>query len=171
MRRLLMAAGVLAVAVPAGIVAVSMLPAGAAVTPIGGGVYTLAAAASGKCVDVPSSSTTSGTQLQQYGCGDGTKTNQLWTFTASAAASGKFLVKSVATGLCVSTKDGSTARNNPIVEGTCSYVARMRTTRRWATRTATARTRLSTAPPRSTTTASSCGAAASAMATASTSAT
>ena len=63
---------------------------------------------SGRCIDVPSGTTTSGTQLQQYGCGDGTKTNQLWTFTASSAASGKYLVKSVASGLCVSDKDSST---------------------------------------------------------------
>ena len=78
-----------------------------------------------RCIDVPSSSTTSGTQLQQYGCGDGTKTNQLWTFTASSATTGKYLVKSVATGLCISDKDGSTAGNNPIVEETCSDIARM----------------------------------------------
>ncbi|MFC4071092.1 rhamnogalacturonan lyase family protein [Actinoplanes subglobosus] len=169
----LVAAGVLTVAVPAGLVAVSMLPADAATTPVAGGVYTLASGSSGKCVDVtgasadnsaplvqtacnaaltnhqwkavaqangqfnlangnsgrcvdvPSAGTTSGLQLQQYGCGDGTKTNQLWTFTASTAATGKFLVKSVATGLCVSNKDGSTAGNNPIVQETCSDIARM----------------------------------------------
>ncbi|WP_237108316.1 right-handed parallel beta-helix repeat-containing protein, partial [Nonomuraea sp. MG754425] len=46
-------------------------------------------------------------------------------FSASSAASGKFLVRSVATGLCVSNKDGSTAGNNPIVQETCSDVARM----------------------------------------------
>ncbi|MBG0565401.1 RICIN domain-containing protein [Actinoplanes sp. NEAU-A11] len=149
-----------------------MLPASAGVAPAAGGVYTLASAASGKCVDVagastansallvqvacdsaataqqwtavarasgqfnlsngnsgrcvdvPSGSTVSGTQLQQYGCGDGLKTNQLWTFSASSAA-GKHLVKSVATGLCVSNRDGSTAGNNPIVQETCADVARM----------------------------------------------
>ncbi|XVV09849.1 RICIN domain-containing protein [Actinoplanes sp. CA-131856] len=172
--RKLIAASALAVAVPFGVVALSMLPSeAAATTPVGGGVYTLASSSSGKCVDVtgasadnsalliqvacdaaatnqrwkavaqangqfnlangksgrcvdvPSASTTSGTQLQQYGCGDGLKTNQLWTFAASTAASGKFLVKSVATGLCVSNRDGSTAGNNPIVEETCSDIARM----------------------------------------------
>ncbi|GAA0461084.1 rhamnogalacturonan lyase [Actinoplanes capillaceus] len=173
LRRGLIAAGVLAVAVPAGIVTVSMIPAAAATTPVAGGVYTLASGSSGKCadvagastassallvqlacnaaatnqqwtarqqnsgqfqlvngnstrcIDVPSSTTVSGTQLQQYGCGDATKNNQLWTFTASTAASGKFLVKSVASGLCISNKDGSTAGNNPIVQETCSDVARM----------------------------------------------
>jgi pectin methylesterase-like acyl-CoA thioesterase len=90
-----------------------------------GGQYQLVNGNSGKCIDVPSASSTSGTQLQQYSCGDSTKTNQLWTFAASTAASGKYLVRSVATGLCISDKDGSTAGNNPIVEETCSDIARM----------------------------------------------
>ncbi|KUL23950.1 RICIN domain-containing protein [Actinoplanes awajinensis] len=92
------------------------------------GQFQLVNANSGKCIDVPSSSSTSGTQLQQYSCGDNTKNNQLWTFTASTAATGKYLVKSVATGLCLSNKDGSTAGNNPIVEETCSDIARMQWT-------------------------------------------
>ncbi|NUS14120.1 MAG: pectin esterase [Streptomyces sp.] len=79
----------------------------------------------GRCIDVPGGAATSGLQLQQYGCGDGTKTNQLWTFSASGAAPGKYLVKSVATGLCISDKDGSTAGTNPIVQETCSDIARM----------------------------------------------
>ncbi|MEU4694067.1 RICIN domain-containing protein [Actinoplanes sp. NPDC023714] len=161
------------ITVPLVILGISMIPAGAAVAPVANGVYTLAAGASGKCVDVagasaenaallvqlacgttatnqqwkavpqangqfnlangnsgrcvdvPSASTVSGTQLQQYGCGDGLKTNQLWTFSASGAASGKYLIKSVATGLCISDKDGSTAGNNPIVQETCSDISRM----------------------------------------------
>ncbi|MEU4426153.1 RICIN domain-containing protein [Actinoplanes sp. NPDC024001] len=172
-RRGVIAAGAVVVAVPTAMVAISMLPAAAAVAPVAGGVYTLASASSGKCVDVtgastansallvqvscnaaatdqqwkavaqasgqfnlangnsgrcadvPSASTVSGTQLQQYGCGDGQKTNQLWTFAASSAAAGKYLIKSVATGLCVSNRDGSTAGNNPVVQETCADVARM----------------------------------------------
>ncbi|MFB9451261.1 RICIN domain-containing protein [Dactylosporangium vinaceum] len=159
--------------VPIAVIAVTAWPSQAATAPTGGGVYTLASGASGKCIDVvgastansallvqtacnvaaadqqwravaqasgrfnlangnggrcidvPSSSTASGVQLQQYGCGDGTKVNQLWTFTASAVAAGKYVIKSVATGLCVSDKDGSTAGNNPIVQETCSDIARM----------------------------------------------
>ncbi|WP_304524605.1 RICIN domain-containing protein [Dactylosporangium sp. AC04546] len=91
----------------------------------GSSQYTLMNVSSTRCVDVPNSATTSGLQLQQWGCGDGTKTNQLWTFTASTAAAGKYLIKNVATGLCVSDKDGSTAGNNPIVQETCADVARM----------------------------------------------
>ncbi|MEU8244527.1 RICIN domain-containing protein [Actinoplanes missouriensis] len=161
------------IAVPAVVVGISMIPASAAVAPVADGVYTLAAGASGKCVDVtgastanaallvqvacgttatdqqwkavarpngqfnlvngnsgrcvdvPSASTVSGTHLQQYGCGDGLKTNQLWTFSASGAASGKYLIRNVATGMCVSDKDGSTAGNNPIVQETCSDISRM----------------------------------------------
>ncbi|MBV1850747.1 pectinesterase family protein [Catellatospora tritici] len=78
---------------------------------------------SGMCVDVPGASTTSGTQLQQWGCA--AQTNQLWTFTASSAASGKYLVVSAATAQCVSDKDGSTAGNNPIVQESCADIARM----------------------------------------------
>ncbi|GIF23460.1 pectinesterase [Actinoplanes tereljensis] len=95
------------------------------VTAQNSGQFQLVNGNSTKCIDVPSSSTTSGTQLQQYSCGDATKNNQLWTFTASAAAAGKYQIKSVASGLCISDKDGSTAGNNPIVEETCSDIARM----------------------------------------------
>jgi pectate lyase len=77
-----------------------------------------------RCADVPSG-TGSGAQLQQWGCGDGTKVNQRFSFSASAAASGKFTVTGAATGLCVSDRDGSTAGNNPIIQEACSDVARM----------------------------------------------
>jgi pectate lyase len=90
----------------------------------GSSQFNLVNGLSSRCIDVPSGSTTSGTPLQQYGCGDGTKVNQLWTFTASTAASGKYLVKSAVSGLCLSDKDGSTAGNNPIVEETCSDISR-----------------------------------------------
>ncbi|WP_204358977.1 pectinesterase family protein [Streptosporangium sp. 'caverna'] len=93
-----------------------------------GSAFTLANVGSGRCVDVPGSSTVSGTQLQQWGCGDGTKPPQQWTFAPSSAASGKYLVRSVVSGLCVANRDGSTAGNNPIVEETCSDVARMQWT-------------------------------------------
>ncbi len=78
---------------------------------------------SGKCIDVPSASSASGVQLWQYTCGN--SANQQWTFTASSAAAGKYVVKSVSSGLCLSDKDGSTAGNNPIVQETCADIARM----------------------------------------------
>ncbi|MEV0563835.1 RICIN domain-containing protein [Dactylosporangium sp. NPDC050588] len=55
----------------------------------------------------------------------GVSTNQQWTFTASSAAAGKYIVKSVSSGLCLSDKDGSTAGGNPIVQETCADIARM----------------------------------------------
>ncbi|MBB2949226.1 hypothetical protein FB565_009031 [Actinoplanes lutulentus] len=191
-RRLVVLAG--GIAIPALILGISMIPASAAVTPVANGVYTLAAGASGKCidvvgsstansallvqvacgtattqqwkavaqaggqfnlvngnsgrcVDVPSGSTVSGTQLQQYGCGDGLKTNQLWTFAASSAAAGKFLIKSVASGLCISDKDGSTAGNNPIVEETCSDISRMQWSFNYISGPTTPTTAPTTTPP------------------------
>ncbi len=86
--------------------------------------YQLVNLNSGKCIDVPSASTTSGVQLQQYSCG-APQANRQWTFSASAATPGKYRITSVATGLCISDKDGSTAGNNPIVQETCSDIARM----------------------------------------------
>jgi hypothetical protein len=88
------------------------------------GRFTLASVNSGRCIDVPSGAATSGLQLQQWGCASA-QTNQQWAFTASSAAAGKFRVSSGATSLCVSDKDGSTAGNNPIVQETCSDIARM----------------------------------------------
>jgi pectinesterase len=88
-----------------------------------GSVFTLANINSGQCIDVPGGATTSGLQLQQWGCGAG-QTNQQWTFAASTVA-GKYRVVSVRTALCVSDRDGSTAGNNPIVQETCSDLARM----------------------------------------------
>jgi pectin methylesterase-like acyl-CoA thioesterase len=87
------------------------------------GAFGLVNGNSGKCVDIPYSATTTGTQLWQWTCG--ASANQTWSFTASAAASGKFLIKSALNGLCVSNKDGSTAGNNPIVQETCSDISRM----------------------------------------------
>ncbi|WP_426511312.1 RICIN domain-containing protein [Dactylosporangium sp. McL0621] len=87
------------------------------------GAYGLVGVAGGKCVDVPNSSATAGTQLWQWTCG--ASANQTWQLTASTAAAGKYLIKSAASNLCVSDKDGSTAGNNPIVQEACSDIARM----------------------------------------------
>ncbi|GAA1595723.1 pectinesterase family protein [Actinoplanes couchii] len=87
------------------------------------GGFGLVNTTSAKCVDVPYSTTDQGTQLWQWTCG--ASANQTWTFTASTAAPGKYLIRSAANGLCVSDKDGSTAGNNPIVQETCSDIARM----------------------------------------------
>ncbi|MGA5761610.1 RICIN domain-containing protein [Nonomuraea bangladeshensis] len=86
------------------------------------GAYGLVNVNSGRCVDVPDNSPGSGVQLWQWTCGG--STNQTWTLTPSTVAD-RFLVRSAQSGLCVSNKDGSTAGNNPIVQETCSDIARM----------------------------------------------
>ncbi|MET0415097.1 MAG: RICIN domain-containing protein, partial [Actinoplanes sp.] len=114
-------------------------------TVTGSSQFTLANGNGGRCIDVPSGASTNGLQLQQYGCGDNNKTNQLWTVTASSAAAGKFLVKSAASGLCISNKDGSTAGNNPIVQETCSDISRMQ----WSFNQVSGPTSPTTPPPTS----------------------
>ena len=88
----------------------------------GSSTWSTSTAAGASTCPVP---TTSGLQLQQWGCGDGTQTNQQWTLRRVGRGTGKYRIISVATGLCVSDKDGSTAGNNPIVQETCSAIARM----------------------------------------------
>ncbi|WP_433428313.1 RICIN domain-containing protein [Nonomuraea sp. CA-141351] len=80
--------------------------------------YTLRNLNSGRCVDVPNGAATSGLRLQQWGCGDGTKSNQLWRFVASG--SGTYQVISVATGLCMSDEGASTASGAAIIQETCT---------------------------------------------------
>ncbi|GAA3234293.1 RICIN domain-containing protein [Dactylosporangium siamense] len=87
------------------------------------GAYGLVNTGSGKCADVPYSTTTTGTQLWQWTCG--ASANQTWQFTTSTAATGKYLIKSTANGLCAANKDGSTAGNNPIIQEPCADIARM----------------------------------------------
>ncbi|WP_050795834.1 RICIN domain-containing protein [Parafrankia sp. EUN1f] len=87
------------------------------------GGFALVNGKSGRCVDVPSASKVAGTQLWQWSCHAGT--NQTWKFSSSSAAAGKYLVRSVSSGLCMSNRDGSTAGNNPIVQEPCSDIARM----------------------------------------------
>ncbi|MEO3860766.1 RICIN domain-containing protein [Acrocarpospora sp. B8E8] len=86
------------------------------------GAFGLVNLNSGKCVDVPNYSTASGVQLWQWTCG--ASSNQTWTLTPSST-SDRYLVRSNLNGLCVSNQGGSTAGNNPIVQETCSDIARM----------------------------------------------
>jgi pectin methylesterase-like acyl-CoA thioesterase len=88
------------------------------------GKYQLVNVHSGMCIDVPGASTTSGVQLQQWGCGTA-QNNQLWSLTASGTAAGKYEVTNASSGQCLSDQNSSTAGNNPIVQETCSDVARM----------------------------------------------
>nr|WP_211244168.1 arabinofuranosidase catalytic domain-containing protein [Actinospica robiniae] len=89
-----------------------------------GGKYNLVNVGSGMCIDDPGNSTTSGAQLQQWGCG-AAQSNQLWSLTGSSATPGKYEVINAASSECLSDQGGSTAGNNPIVQETCSDIARM----------------------------------------------
>ncbi|GIH11066.1 hypothetical protein Rhe02_91330 [Rhizocola hellebori] len=87
------------------------------------GAFGLVNVNSGRCVDVPNASSAAGIQLWQWTCG--ASSNQTWSFTASTAASGKYLIRSASSGLCASDKDGSTAGGNPIVQEACSDISRI----------------------------------------------
>jgi hypothetical protein len=82
----------------AAVTAVSIMPSQAATAPSAGGVYTLAAASSSKCIDVTDSSTASGGLLQQWGC-HSTQTNQ--QFKASQVSSGVYNLINVNSSKCV----------------------------------------------------------------------
>lgn len=82
----------------------------------GSSTYELMSVGSGKCLDVPDSSTTSGIQLQQYTCVG--STNQLWHFTASGT--GTYQIISASNGLCLSDLNASTTAGNPVIQETCT---------------------------------------------------
>ncbi|MEU6078495.1 RICIN domain-containing protein [Micromonospora sp. NPDC047074] len=92
-------------ATPAAVVALVVLPAAEAATaPVNGGVYTLAVAASGKCLEVAGGSVDNGGLLQQAACSAGA-TRQQWKVVASAD---RFNLVNVGSGRCVDVPSGST---------------------------------------------------------------
>ncbi|GAA1593334.1 pectinesterase family protein [Actinoplanes couchii] len=137
----------------AAMITIPTSPARAAVAPAAGGTYTLVSGSSGKCLTVSSGNllvqtacatgntaqqfkvTAQGSgftigacveaaaQLVQNACSGSAV--QTWTFTASTAAAGKYLVKNAGTGLCMTNKDASTAGNNPIVQQACSDISQI----------------------------------------------
>ncbi|MDI1463708.1 pectinesterase family protein [Catellatospora sp. KI3] len=95
-----------------------LLPAAsqAAVAPVAGGVYTLVPGASGKCVEVPGSSTASGTKLTQAACSAGA-TRQQWRVVAN---SGKFQLVNVNSGMCVDVPSASTTSGTQLQQWGCA---------------------------------------------------
>jgi pectinesterase len=71
---------------------------------------------SGKCLDVPSGSTSSGVQLQQWSCVN--STNQQWRLTSSG--SGTYQIIGVGSGLCVSVAGAATASGAAVIQETCT---------------------------------------------------
>ncbi|MFF2817648.1 arabinofuranosidase catalytic domain-containing protein [Kitasatospora cineracea] len=74
----------------------------------------LHAVGAGKCLDVPNSSTTGGTQTQIYSCSGGT--NQTWTATSS----GQLTVYSGSTRLCLDANDKGTANGTKAIVWPCN---------------------------------------------------
>lgn len=78
---------------------------------------------SGKCLDVPGSSTTSGAALIQYSCASAN--NQLWAF--EDAGSGYSRLKVAHSGMCMDLAKQSSANAIAIVQATCGT----KTTQHW----------------------------------------
>lgn len=97
------------------VVIVSVLPSEAASTPAAGGVYTVVPGASGKCVQVPNSSTANGTLLTQASCVAG-NTFQQWRVEVAGSA---YQLVNVGSGKCVDVPSGSTTSNLQLQQYSC----------------------------------------------------
>jgi len=115
MKRKLIGLSVVGLVAPAAIVAVSVLPANAA-TPANGGVYTLAAGSSGRCLEVAGGSADNGALLQQASCSAGS-TRQQWRVTSSSA--GGFNLVNVSSTRCADVPSGSTASGVQLQQWGC----------------------------------------------------
>jgi endo-1,4-beta-xylanase len=80
----------------------------------GGGGGALRAVASGRCLDVPNSSTTAGTQLQIWDCSGGA--NQAWTHTSS----NQLTVYSGGSTLCLDANGNGTSAGTKVVTWPCN---------------------------------------------------
>ncbi|MFG2961341.1 pectinesterase family protein [Streptomyces sp. NPDC048291] len=80
------------------------------------GTYRLTVARSGLCMDLVGGGTSAGTQIQQWGCGNG-QTNQQWTLVKRG--SGRFTIKSVASGLCLDAPNGSASSGARLRQWNC----------------------------------------------------
>lgn len=98
-------------------ITVILLPnaAQAATAPVAGGIYTLVPGASGKCVQVPSSSNASGTLLTQAACASGSA-YQEWKVVAN---SGKYNLVNVGSGMCIDDPGASTTSGTQLQQWGC----------------------------------------------------
>lgn len=101
--------------VPAGAVLAVTLPSQAATTPAAGGIYTLVPGASGKCVQVPSGSKSSGALLTQAACVSGASYQQ-WKVVAS---NGKYNLVNVNSGMCIDVPGASTTSGTQLQQWGC----------------------------------------------------
>ncbi|WP_169740007.1 glycosyl hydrolase family 28 protein [Actinospica robiniae] len=93
---------------------VVVLPSSASAA-AGAGSYTISNAGSGLCLDLPGSSTATGTQLDLQSCSGAA--NQTWTL---AAAGTGYTVKSASSGLCVGVAGASTSAGKAVEQEACS---------------------------------------------------
>jgi pectinesterase len=110
----LVGAVALCVAIPAGVVAVSIWPSEAASAPAAGGTYQLAVTTSGKCMEIPSGSTANKALLQQWTCSDA-----LWQQFQVTASGSYFQLINVNSGKCVDVPSASTTSGVQIWQYTC----------------------------------------------------
>ncbi|MEU7867295.1 pectinesterase family protein [Dactylosporangium sp. NPDC049140] len=103
-------------AVPAAVLAVTAWPSEAATAPVGGGVYTLAAGASGKCVDVTGASADNSALLVQVAC-DTSATHMQWK--AVAQANGQFNLANGNSGRCIDVPSASTTSGTQLQQYGC----------------------------------------------------
>jgi pectinesterase len=113
-RKIIVAA--LTIGIPTATVAVAVLPSEAATLPAAGGVYQLAVAKSGKCVDVTAGSKDNGALLQQWGCTAGVGWQQ---FKLTAVNGTQYQLVNVNSGKCVDVPGGSTASGVQVQQWGC----------------------------------------------------
>ncbi|MEU0554072.1 RICIN domain-containing protein [Dactylosporangium sp. NPDC006015] len=114
-RTVVLLASVLAAS--AGVVAVTVWPSEAAVTPVNGGVYTLASASSGKCV--VAAGTGNGGLLTQVACA-ATTAAQRFTVVAQNGAYG---LVNAGSGKCVDVPNNTTTAGTQLWQWTCGASA------------------------------------------------
>jgi polygalacturonase len=81
----------------------------------GPGTYTVTDGGSGLCLDLPGSSTTSGTQLDLQTCTNAA--NQQWTLTATGSG---YTITSAASALCLGITGNSTSAGKAVQQQTCT---------------------------------------------------
>lgn len=91
-------------------------PIGTESGPIANGRYKITAKHSGKCLDLPNSSLSNGTQLQQYSC-NGTGAQQ---FDVYYVGGSKYEIRNVTSGKCIEANNGWTGNGTNIQQWDCN---------------------------------------------------
>ncbi|WP_432969094.1 RICIN domain-containing protein [Dactylosporangium sp. CA-233914] len=105
-----------AASVPVMVLTVAVWPSQAATTPVGNGVYTLAAGASGKCVDVVGGSMDNSALLVQVACST-TTTHMQWKVVAQANSQSN--LANVNSGRCIDVPSASSTSGTQLQQYGC----------------------------------------------------